>query len=127
MNSDASVVSTQARNVELKASELELANQLIEQLSGTRFEPDKYEDEYSKAVLEAVDRKVAGEEIVVMPETDTKDQIIDLVAALKQSLAGGEKAPAKKAAKAKPAAEKPAARKTAKAKASAPRKKRSAS
>ncbi len=49
-----------------KEAELTLAHQLIDQLSNDRFEPQKYEDEYRRAVLEAVDRKVAGEEVVVM-------------------------------------------------------------
>jgi DNA end-binding protein Ku len=73
--------------VELKKGEVELANQLIEQLSNDTFDPSRYEDEYRRAVLEVVDRKVAGEEIVVMPRPEAREQIIDLVAALKKSLA----------------------------------------
>jgi DNA end-binding protein Ku len=93
-------------DVELKKGELDLANQLIEQLSRDRFEPERYEDEYRRAVLAAVDRKVAGEEVVVQPRAEAREQIIDLVAALKQSLAekrGGEAPPARarKPAKAK--------------------------
>ena len=38
-------------------------------------------------MLEAIDRKVAGEELVTTPKEEARDQIIDLVAALKQSLA----------------------------------------
>lgn len=86
-------------DVALKANEMELANQLIEQLASDRFDPGQYEDDYRRAVLEAVDRKVAGEEIVMMPKAESQDQIIDLVAALKKSLE--EK---KGAAAAKPAA-----------------------
>jgi DNA end-binding protein Ku len=71
----------------LKDGELDLAQQLIEQLSRQTFDPGKYDDEYRRAVLEAVDRKVAGEEVVVVPTTETRERIIDLVAALKQSLA----------------------------------------
>jgi DNA end-binding protein Ku len=73
--------------VELKSGEVELASQLIEQLSKDTFDPTRYEDEYRRAVLEVVDRKVAGEEIVVMPRPEAREQIIDLVAALKKSLA----------------------------------------
>lgn len=80
---------------------------MIEQLSEKNFDPQKYEDGYRQALLEAVDRKVAGEEIVVAPVSEPKEQIIDLVAALKQSLADraekGDKRPGS-AAKAKPAA-----------------------
>ncbi len=96
--------------VVLKDGELDLAMQLIDQLSTDRFDPGRYEDGYRKAVLEVVDRKVAGEEIVAVPEPQQREQIIDLVAALKRSIAekraGAAKAPAaagraRKAAKAK--------------------------
>jgi len=94
--------------IALKDAELELAKQLIEQLSHEKFEIDKYEDEYRRSILEAVDRKVAGEEIVITQPEEQREQIIDLVAALKKSLADKAKAPA--------AVEAPAARKAAKAK-----------
>jgi DNA end-binding protein Ku len=71
----------------VKDAELELAQQLIEQLSQDRFEPAKYEDEYRSAVLAAVERKVAGQEIVAAKPEEAREQIIDLVAALKKSLA----------------------------------------
>ncbi len=74
-------------DVALKAGEVELANQLIEQLASPRFEPTRYEDDYRRAVLEAVERKVAGQEIVAPPAAEERETIIDLVAALKQSLA----------------------------------------
>ena len=97
-------------DIALKDSEIELANQLIEQLSAVGFDAGRYEDEFRRAVLAVVDRKVAGEEIVVMPKTEAREQIIDLVAALKQSLAdkrddGGERKPsrAKKGARRKAA------------------------
>lgn len=78
-------------DVEIKESELALAHQLIDSLSQKKFEPEKYEDDYRRMVLEAVDQKVAGEEVVVMPTSEPKEQIIDLVAALKKSLADGGK------------------------------------
>jgi len=88
--------------VELKDGEIDLANQLIEQLSRKDFDPTGYEDEYRRDVLQAIDRKVAGQEIVAMPAPQQREQIIDLVAALKKSLAdkSGEK-PGRKPAKAK--------------------------
>jgi DNA end-binding protein Ku len=72
--------------VQLRAGELELAQQLIEQLSAERFDPQKYEDRYRQAVLAAVDRKIAGQEVVVAEAPESREQIIDLVAALKRSL-----------------------------------------
>jgi DNA end-binding protein Ku len=73
--------------IDLKEGELALAKQLIEQLSNRSFDAEKYGDEYRHSVLEAIDRKVAGEEVVAMPATEQREKIIDLVAALKQSLA----------------------------------------
>ena len=97
--------------VELREGELQLASQLIDQLSHDEFKPEQYEDEFRQAVLAAVDKKVAGEEIVVASADEPREQIIDLVAALKQSLSektadkGGRKderaAPKRKPAKAK--------------------------
>jgi DNA end-binding protein Ku len=91
-----------------KPGELELAGQLIDQLSKPAFQPEKFEDEYRQAVLAAVDRKVAGQEIVAVPAEPAREQIIDLVAALKASLAEkrgkgepGAAEPARKPAKAK--------------------------
>ncbi len=74
-------------DVEPKQAELALARQLIEQLAGERFEPSAYEDDYRRAVLEAIEKKVAGEEVVVAPAEEPRERIIDLVAALKKSLA----------------------------------------
>jgi DNA end-binding protein Ku len=92
--------------IELSDAELNLAGQLIDQLSAEAFDPRKYEDEYRKGVLAAIDRKVAGEQIVTAEPGEKREQIIDLVAALKKSLAerGAGAAPAervRKAAKAK--------------------------
>ena len=74
--------------VAFKEGELDLALQLIDQLSTDEFRPGKFEDGYRQALLEIVDRKVAGEEIVQMPQADAAAPIIDLMAALKQSIEG---------------------------------------
>ena len=108
-------------DVELKKGELDLATKLIEQLSGERFEAGRYEDTYRQAVLEAVDRKVAGEEAVVAAPRESREQIIDLVAALKKSLAD-KRAAGPGAGAARKRARKPA---VAKGKAKTPSKKRS--
>jgi len=79
-----------------KEGELDLAVQLIDQLASKEFKPDKYEDQYRKKVLELVEKKVAGEEVAVAAAPAPKAQIIDLMEALKASLAskGGAEAPA---------------------------------
>jgi len=87
-------------SVTLKPGELDLAVQLIEQLGTTAFEPGKYEDEYRKKGLEMIEQKVAGEEVVMAPARAPKAQIIDLMEALKASLATKtrpEKAPREEA------------------------------
>ena len=95
-------------SVEITDGEMMLAEQLIDQLTDKKFDPSLYEDEYRKSVLSAIDRKVAGEEIVVAEQETSQEQIIDLVAALKQSIVdreggdGGRKKPARKTTKAKP-------------------------
>jgi DNA end-binding protein Ku len=80
---------------EIKRGELDLAQQLIEQLASERFEPEKYEDEYRRELLAAIDRKVAGEEVVTAPRPEQHEQIIDLVAALKKSLEEKRAGPAR--------------------------------
>lgn len=74
--------------VKVKEGELGLAVQLIGQLASDEFHPEKYEDEYRKRALALIEQKVAGQEIVAPPGEPPKGQIIDLMEALKASLAG---------------------------------------
>jgi DNA end-binding protein Ku len=104
---------------EVRDAELALAQQLIDQLSTSTFDGAKYKDEHREAVLAAIDRKVAGEEVVMAPRAEPREKIIDLVAALKQSLAardgnGSTAAAAEDARKApRPVARKKASRRKA--------------
>jgi len=86
---------------EFKPIELELANKLIEQLDKPAFEPSRFRDTWSDKVKEAVEKKIAGEEVVAAPEAP-KAQIIDLLEALKRSVATGAEAEAGKPAAAAP-------------------------
>lgn len=97
--------------VAVKPGELQLAVQLIEQLASAEFDPTKYKDEYREQALALIEKKVAGEEIAVGPARAAKGQIIDLMEALKASLAtrgaepaAAEAAPARRPARAKGAA-----------------------
>jgi DNA end-binding protein Ku len=83
-------------DAELKEPELKLATQLIEQIATDEFHPEHYEDEVRKRYHEAIQRKVEGQEVTSAPEAP-RAQIIDLMEALKASLA------AKNAAAAAPA------------------------
>jgi len=92
-------------DAELKDAEIQLALKLVEQTSSDAFHPERYEDAVRKRVAEAIERKVQGEEIQVSaPEPQA--QVIDLMEALKASLAagGGAPAPAQAAAPEPPAA-----------------------
>jgi DNA end-binding protein Ku len=90
--------------VELKQGELDLAGQLIAQLSSPRFEPAKYEDDYRRELVAALERKSAGEAITAPAPAEEREQIIDLVAALKRSLGERpERAPLKVVRERKPA------------------------
>ena len=77
---------------ELKEPEVQLALQLVEQTATEEFHPERYQDGVRKRVLEAIDRKVAGQEIALSPAEEPRAQVIDLMEALKASLAA---APAK--------------------------------
>ncbi|MGD8318688.1 MAG: Ku protein [Myxococcales bacterium] len=104
--------------VAFKAGEVEMARQLIEQLSVERFEPEKFEDEFRARVLQAVEQKIAGHEITTTPEAP-KAKVIDLFEALKASVEQSETArkrelkPPKKAAAKKRASKKPRKKKSA--------------
>jgi len=100
-------------DADVKEGELKLAIQLVHQIAAEEFRPDQYEDEVRKRTKEAIQKKVEGQEITAAPEPK-KAQIIDLMEALKASLAKkGESAAAAKAPAEEPAAAKPAKRKRA--------------
>jgi len=92
---------------ELKDSELKLAVQLVEQIANDEFKPENYEDEVRKRYHEAIQRKVEGQEVITAAEAPKSAQIIDLMEALKASLAAKNTAAAQ--AKNEPKAAKPAA------------------
>jgi DNA end-binding protein Ku len=87
---------------EIKEPELRLAVQLIDQIATDNFHPEEYEDAQRMAVRSLIERKVQGEEITAAPVEAPKAQIIDLMEALKASLAA-----AKPQAAAGPAVEAP--------------------
>ncbi len=74
---------------EVKEEELALAVQLIQQAATTEFRPEAYQDDVRQRMLEQIERKVAGEEITTRPSEEPQTQIIDLMEALKASLAQG--------------------------------------
>jgi DNA end-binding protein Ku len=71
----------------LKDGELGLALRLIEDLSHEEFKPDEYRDDYRQRVLDLVNLKVEGKEVTTVTPEVHRAQVIDLMDALKQSLA----------------------------------------
>jgi DNA end-binding protein Ku len=74
-------------DAELKEPEIQLALQLVQQTASEEFHPEKYQDGVRKRVLEAIERKIAGQEIALSPTEEPRAQVIDLMEALKASLA----------------------------------------
>ncbi len=101
---------------EVTGAELDLARQLVDQSASDAFRPEAYEDGVRKRVWELIERKVQGEEIVASPEEAPRAQVIDLMAALKASLAKTGAAADSARKPPKRSARKPAARKKAAAK-----------
>ena len=75
---------------EVNQAELALAKQLIEQAASDAFDPTQFKDEVREKTLELIQAKVEGQEITAAPVEESKTQIIDLMAALKASIEGGE-------------------------------------
>ncbi len=85
---------------DIKKDELKLAIQLVEQLASDKFTPEKYRDEVREQILELIQRKVDGEDISVAPSEQPQTKIIDMMEALKASIAAEDKRkPAKRAGK----------------------------
>ena len=79
-------------------AEVKLARQLIEQITSGTFKPDKYEDEVRKRVEALIAQKLKGKDITAeKPSERPPAQVIDLMEALKASLAKGGRAGAKAA------------------------------
>jgi DNA end-binding protein Ku len=94
------------RDVKLDPREMKLAGQLIDTLAGP-WQPEKYHDTYTETLQQAIEQKLAGQEIhVAAPGKPPK--VVDLMQALQASLKdSGRRPPAKangrRAAQAAPA------------------------
>ncbi len=66
---------------------VELASHILD-TKAAHFEPKKFEDEYENALKALVKRKASGKTIKLAEKPEKADNVIDLMAALKQSLKG---------------------------------------
>lgn len=95
-----------APDVELKEAEVKVANQLIEALAGD-WDPEKYHDTFQENLKKLIEVKLEGGEVAEVEKPKKMAPVVDLMAALKQSLAQmeGRKKPAVSAVAEAPAAE----------------------
>jgi DNA end-binding protein Ku len=78
------------RQAKVAEREIKAAIQLVESLS-TKFDPEKYHDEYRDCVMKLIKQKAKGEEIHVQPAAEKKvGRATDLMAALEASLANAK-------------------------------------
>ena len=105
---------------EVRDKEMKLAEMLIDELTEKEFDPLRYKDEYRDRLVDRIESKSRGENIIVTPEEEeqTGGEVIDIMEALKRSLEGARPARSRRAPaaatetrkKKSPAAEKQAAR-----------------
>jgi DNA end-binding protein Ku len=75
-------------HAQVSDAELKLADQLIDQLSAKRFDPNEFVDEFHNRIEAAIQRKIQGKEVSLAepPVAGAKGNVIDLMQALKASL-----------------------------------------
>jgi DNA end-binding protein Ku len=94
-------------DVDVKEPELAMARQLVESLVG-EFDPEEYENEYRNYLRAMLEAKLEGKEIT-RPAPVPQAPVVDLMDALKQSVAQAQKKKAPAKAKKAPARRKRAA------------------
>jgi DNA end-binding protein Ku len=96
VNSQAEIEETVAES-DVKEAELDLARQVIDSLAA-EFDPAELTSEYRANLRQMLEAKLAGQEIAKPVEAPTETPVVDLMEALKQSVAeASEKQPAERA------------------------------
>lgn len=72
------------KGIKLHENEIKMARELIENLA-TEFDPQKYDDNYRKKLLDLIHAKIEGQEIIV-PDVPSQGKVVDLMEALKASV-----------------------------------------
>ncbi len=73
------------KDVEVRDNEFKMAQTLIDSLTED-FDPAQYGDRYREALMEAVEQKIQGKEIIAPTVSEEAPQVVDLTEALKRSL-----------------------------------------
>ena len=79
-----------APDVEIKEAEIKVAHQLIEALSG-EWDPEKYHDTFQENLKKLIETKLEGGEIEPVEKPKKLAPVVDLMAALKESLENAKK------------------------------------
>jgi len=83
------VVRPQDLGLDLKATpseaESRMATQLVQSLAAS-FDPAKIKDDYRLAVMDLIDKKSQGQEVVLEPQAREEPEVIDLMSALQKSI-----------------------------------------
>jgi DNA end-binding protein Ku len=91
------------QDVKVTKDMLDLAKHIVEKKSGT-FEPDRFEDHYESALVDLINKKRSGIRVTAKAAPKTGGNVINLMDALKRSLASEQQssspAKAKKSRKA---------------------------
>jgi DNA end-binding protein Ku len=90
-------------DVEVRKSEVKVAHQLIQALSG-RFDPSKYHDTFEENLKELIKAHLEGRKVTPVPKPKVTP-VADLMSALKQSVAQMQKKPAQRVQQAQEASE----------------------
>jgi DNA end-binding protein Ku len=76
-------------NVEVREGEMKVAHQLVKALEG-EFKPEQFHDTFEENVKKLIQAKLEGREVAAVEKPRPKAQVVDLMSALKQSLASME-------------------------------------
>jgi DNA end-binding protein Ku len=76
------------KRAKISKQELELARQLIDSFAGS-FRPEQYKDTYRDALREIIERKRKGKDVHVEPVEPEREEVPDLMTALRESLKAG--------------------------------------
>ena len=79
-----------APDIEVKDAEIKVAHQLIEALAD-EWDPDKYHDNFQENLKKLIETKLEGGEVQAVEQPKKLAPVVDLMAALKQSLENAKK------------------------------------
>ncbi len=81
---------TNWQDIKVSAAEMKMASTLIDMLEKP-FEPEEYQDEYREALMQVINAKLEGQEVVESEEAEEPSKVVDLMAALRASVEATKK------------------------------------